>query len=99
LFDNALPKHEKNEFLKKENLLRQTIDMFQSESVFFFGRIFSWPPEPDIVPTCFCLRSANKGRTWERRPSVINAPLLGKQVNISRQNTPVIRMPDGKTLL
>ena len=47
---------------------------------------------------CFFLRSPDKGHTWEKIPTVLTHP-QGSKYPLRRQNTPVIRMPDHKTLL
>ncbi|MHC4444935.1 MAG: sialidase family protein [Planctomycetota bacterium] len=99
LFDNTMRPFDKRVFIRRKKAPRERYDMFKPESVFFFGRIFSWPPEPDSVPACFSLRSPDKGQTWEKQPTWVNSPLFAENIPLTRQNAPVIRMPDGKTLL
>jgi hypothetical protein len=73
---------------------REAYDMFRPGSMFFSQNTSELKPP---VKT-FVLRSPDKGRTWEKVPSVIKNP-HGDKLSISRHNTPIIRMPDGKTLL
>jgi len=74
---------------------REQYDMFEPESMFFSQNMWELTPPPR---RCFFLRSPDKGKTWEKIPSVIKNP-QGDKYAITRHNTPVIRMPDGKTLL
>jgi hypothetical protein len=71
--------------------------MFRPESVFFFGRTYL-PEERGGVPVCFALRSPDKGRTWEKVPTIIRHP-DGETVWVHKDCHPVVQMPDGKTLL
>lgn len=73
---------------------REDYDMFKEEAIFFSQNTSELKPP---VRTFF-IRSVDKGKTWEKVPSVIRNP-HGDKLSISRHNTPVIRMPDGKTLL
>jgi len=98
LFNNAMHPKRKDAFARKR-IQRRNIDMFKPDSVFFFGSTFNWPAPPGEIPFCFCLCSADRGRTWEKQPSVVNAPIFGEHIPTHKQNTPIIRMPDGKTLL
>lgn len=97
LFDQAMSAKKKREFLYADQSRRAEIDMFRPSSTLFFGRTFFEPGHTDI-PVCFSMRSSDKGRTWEKTPSIVVNP-DGDQVWIHRHATPVIRMPDGKTLL
>ncbi|MGV8096365.1 MAG: sialidase family protein [Mangrovibacterium sp.] len=73
---------------------RENYDMFRPESIFFSQNTY----ELDPPLKCFFLRSPDKGKTWEKIPTVVKNP-YGEKLSITRHNTPVIRMPDGKTLL
>jgi hypothetical protein len=70
--------------------------MFRPESVFFFGRTYL--PERRGVTVCFALRSPDQGRTWERVPTIVRHP-QGERLWVHKDCHPVLRMPDGKTLL
>lgn len=97
LFDQRLSPERKQAFLFPARARRQTLNMFQPNAVFFFGRTF-YPPEHVQTPVCFALRSADRGRTWEDVPTIITSP-SGPGVWVHRHAPPVIRMPDGKRLL
>ena len=99
LFDNTQTAFQKHVFVRRKKAPREQYDMFSPDSLFFFGAAFSWPPEPNTVPACFCLRSPDRGRTWEKQPTWVNSPIFTENIPMRRHNTPVIRMPDGKTLL
>jgi hypothetical protein len=71
--------------------------MFRPESVFFFGRTYL-PEERDSVARCFALRSSDKGRTWEKVPTVVRHP-DGDREWVHSDCHPVLRMPNGRTLL
>ena len=69
--------------------------MFSPDSLFFFARMYLADRGSTV---CFVLRSADRGRTWESVPTIIDHP-DGPQHHIVKMCDPVIRMPDGKTLL
>jgi len=83
---------------------RDELDMSRSETCFFFGRtwagkVSSGEARGQNVPLhiSFSLRSVDKGRTWERVPSLF-APPVHQRSLISYGNPP-IRMPDGSFLV
>ena len=94
VFDRLPFVENKAEFMKSTPGKRESYDMFKPESIFFSQNSF----ELDPPMRCFFIRSPDKGRTWEKTPTVIENP-FDKTLQIYRHNTPVIRMPDGKTLL
>ncbi|MBI4580513.1 MAG: exo-alpha-sialidase [Planctomycetes bacterium] len=98
LFDNTWSAERKRAFLSQGLAGRGSYDMFQSDSVFLFGQTYLTSEYEKEVPPCFMLRSADRGRTFEKVPTVIRHP-QGPTYRLTRHNTPVIRMPDGKTLL
>jgi len=102
LWDYRVPQEEQKALLFKENAPREQYDMFAPDSLFFFGRahLEIKEAESEIRRTvvCFALRSVDKGRTWEKVPTIIKHP-FGKEATIHRDCSPVVRMPDGKTLL
>ncbi|MEX2235297.1 MAG: sialidase family protein [Cyclobacteriaceae bacterium] len=83
-----------DELLGRTSEKREKYDMFRPGSMFFSQNTSELKPP---VKT-FLMRSPDKGRTWEKVPTVITNP-KGEKLSITRHNTPVIRMPDGKTLL
>ncbi len=98
LFDNSRPPDEKRGYLfGQRDVAREKFDMFRPESLFFFGRT-RFSSDDDAILTCFLRRSADKGYTWEKVPIVVPHP-SGKEIAFHRHNTPIVRMPDGKTLL
>ncbi len=97
VYDETMSSEEKRAFLYQKGAPREQYDMFQPESVFFFGRTYL-PEDRGGVPVCFALRSPDKGRTWEEAPTIIKHP-DGEKVWVHKDCHPVVRMPDGKTLL
>ena len=75
---------------------RENYDMFDPNSVFFFGRTYL--QERGKVPVAFALRSPDRGKTWEKVPTLITHP-DGPNYRIHKDCHPVVRMLDGKTLL
>lgn len=97
VFDNTMPTADKRAFLSLANAAREPLDMFRNESVFLFSRAYL-PPDHVDTPVTFCLRSADKGRRWEKAPIAV-ADADNPGVGLYRHNTPLTRMPDGRTLL
>ncbi len=96
IYNETCPAEKKRAFLYPKDARREHYDMFRPESVFFFGRTFL--PERGRKVVCFALRSADKGRTWEKVPTIIQHP-EGEELVVHKDCHPVIRMPDGTTLL
>ena len=83
---------------------REELDMSQPGACFFFGRCFAGkvvhdPAWGGTVPmfVTFSLRSVDKGRSWERVPTVI-APPAHAQAALVNAHSPV-HLPDGSFLL
>jgi hypothetical protein len=73
---------------------RERIDLSKPESVVLFPRTFLGPVQhhvPQMVS--FALRSADKGRTWERTPAILVPPPGG--YSASPDNAPIVRLSDG----
>lgn len=96
-FEQTMPPDAKRAFLFPKDAAREAMDMFRPESALLFARTH-FSPDHEGIPVCFSLRSADKGRTWERVPTVVANP-RDERLGVIRHNTPVIRMPDGRTLL
>ncbi|HBO43165.1 MAG TPA: hypothetical protein DD670_04370 [Planctomycetaceae bacterium] len=96
VYDETISTEAKRAFLYQKDAPRDECDMFHPESVFFFGRTFL--PDRGEKEVCFALRSVDKGRTWEKTPTIIEHP-DGADVHLHKDCYPVVRMPDGKTLL
>ncbi len=90
------PPEKKRAFLFQPDAKRDQINMFSPDSLFFFTR--SWLPELKGNLVCACMRSADRGRTWEKAPTVIPNPLV-KNGDVLKSSYPVLRLPDGHTLL
>jgi len=97
VYDETMPTAQKRAFLYGGEGARAQMDMFAPDSVFFFGRTFL-PEDREDVPVCFALRSADRGRSWEGTPTVIRHP-DGEMLRVHKDCHPVVRMPDGRTLL
>jgi hypothetical protein len=97
VYDEKMTTPQKRAFLYQENARREPYDMFRPESVFFFGRTYL-PEDRDSVARCFSLRSPDKGRTWEKAPTIVRHP-DGDLAWVHKDCHPVVRMPDGRTLL
>ena len=97
VYDETQSTEAKRQFLTGGGKRRPRCDMFSPESVFFFGRTYL-PEDRGGVARCFALRSADKGRTWENTPTIVRHP-DGDGLRVHKDCHPVLRMPDGKTLL
>ncbi len=94
---NTLSDEDRMAFLFPTDATREKYDMLRPEAVFLFNRTHL-SSDSLARQVCFSLRSANKGRTWERVPSVIAHP-QGEGMLLDRQNTAVLPARDGRTLL
>jgi hypothetical protein len=76
---------------------RQNIDLSRPESIVIFPRTFLGPNQygaPQMVS--FALRSPDKGRTWEKTPTLLLPP--PGCYSASPDNAPIVRMLDGTLL-
>ena len=97
VYEEGVSPAEKDAFLCRHHGPREAYDMFRPEAAFFFGLTYLAKERTDI-PVCFALRSADKGRTWERTPTIIKHP-DGDHVFVLKNCDPVVCMPDQRTLL
>lgn len=97
VYDETIPPEAKRAFLYQKDTPREQYDMFRPESVFFFGRTYL-PERGKKNTVCFVLRSPDKGHTWEKVPTIVDDP-GGVEGYVHKDCPPVVRMPDGKTLL
>ena len=97
IYDETIPSEAKRAFLYQGDARREDYDMFRPESLFFFGRTYL-PEGRGRAPVCFPLRSPDKGRTWESVPTIVTHP-AGQGAGVHKDCHPVVRMPDGETLL
>ena len=96
IYRESDPPEKKRAFLFQPTARRDNIDMFSPDSLFFFTR--TWLPELKGKLVCAGIRSADRGRTWEDVPTIVPNPLI-KGGDVLESCHPVLRMPDGKTLL
>ncbi len=94
--DETLNPPRKRAFIFQPGAQRRQRDMFSKDSLFFFAK--TWLPERRGKIICLCLRSSDRGRTWEDVPGVVVNP-FNKEWDVLKGCHPVLRMPDGKTLL
>jgi hypothetical protein len=97
VYDETMTTPKKQAFLYQKNARRERYDMFRPESIFFFGRTYL-PEDRDSVGRCFALRSPDKGRTWEKVPTIVRHPDDDRSW-VLKDCHPVVPMPDGRTLL
>jgi len=96
VWDETMPDEWKKAFLHPEDPKREDYDMFKPSSCFFFGRTYL--SGNGVTKTCFSLRSDDKGKTWEKTPTIISEP-SGKTGGVHKDCHPIVKMRDGKTLL
>ncbi len=96
IYRESAPPAVKRAFIFQPDAPRQQIDMFDPNSLFFFAR--TWLPERHGKVLCFGLRSPDRGRTWEKVPTILWNP-FDKGWDLLKSCHPILRMPDGKTLL
>ena len=95
VYDETISSEEKRAFLYQEDTPRFSYNMFLPDSVFFFGRTYLKEYRGGM-PVCFALRSPDKGKTWEKTPTIIKHP-DGDLLWVHKDCHPVVCMPDGKT--
>ena len=96
VYDHTMPDAKKNKFLFQSGVTREKYNMFSPDSLFYFG--YEQHPVESERRVCFALRSPDRGRTWESVPTIITHP-DGPEHSVLKDCQPVVRMPDGKTLL
>jgi len=99
IFDNTIGKQEKEALANRKNTSPKKYNMFDPDAVFFFANTMQYPLDSMFMPSLLAFRSVDRGKTWTEQPYKIIAPGIDSETIISKQNTPVIQMPDGKTLL
>ena len=94
VWNEAAPLAQRREFvLSGLTAPRETIDLSRPESIVLFPRTFLGPNRygaPDMV--AFALRSPDKGRTWEKVPTLLQPP--PGLYSSSPDNTGVVRLAD-----
>ena len=77
---------------------REEIDLTHPDAAYHLGRTFLGPKqngEPNVVG--FVLRSRDRGRTWEKVPSLLVPP--GGGYGSCPESTPLVTLPDGTLLM
>lgn len=86
-----------------EDATREELDMSQPGACFFFGRTWAGKAREDeargYVPlhVSFSLRSVDKGKTWERVPTLFAPP--AHQHSLISYADPPVRLPDASFLV
>jgi hypothetical protein len=99
LFDNKMSKEKKEALANRKNTSPENYNMFDNDAAFFFANTMQYPIDSTFMPEVLAYRSHDRGRTWKEQPYKIYAPGIDSETIITKQNTPIITMPDGKTLL
>jgi Ca2+-binding RTX toxin-like protein len=72
LYDQSMSPEAKRAFFYQPGTPREDYNMFRPESIFFFGEGIL--PERGDNYLCFAIRSPDKGKTWEKVPTIIRHP-------------------------
>ena len=96
--NEAAPLEEREQFLLSAlTAPRLNIDLSRPESIVVFPRTFLGPVRHEVPQmVSFALRSPDKGRTWEKVPTILVPPPGG--YSASPDNAPIVRLPDGTFL-
>lgn len=98
VWNEAAPVEERRKFLLSAfTSPRESIDLSKPESIVMFPRTFLGPIRYGAYEMiAFGLRSRDKGRTWEKVPSILVPP--PGCYSATPDNTPIVRMPDSTLL-
>jgi hypothetical protein len=108
VYDETLPVEKRVEILFPRNPERERINLSAPESIVCFGRTLlgdlrpldtnvARPKQGRASTTCFALRSADRGRTWDDKATVIRDPSEEFDCEITGYST--IKMPDGSLIM
>ncbi|MEW6751853.1 MAG: sialidase family protein [Candidatus Latescibacterota bacterium] len=97
VYDETRPEAWKHCFLYGARPPRPGLDMFHPDALFYFGRTYL-PESRGRTAVCFCLRSGDRGRTWESTPGVVEHP-EGAHLWVHKDCHPVVRLARESTLL
>jgi len=95
IYDESCPIEERRAFLAVRGP-REEIDLSSPDSAIYFGRTYAGPTDSRPEMVCFAVRSADRGKTWEQVPTIVDPPSGQKQVH--KDGHPILRMPDGTFL-
>jgi BNR repeat-like domain len=98
VWNEAAPVEERRKFLLSAlTSPRESIDLARPESIVIFPRTFLGPIRYGAYEMiAFGLRSGDKGRTWEKVPTILVPP--PGCYSATPDNTPIVRLPDGTLL-
>jgi BNR repeat-like domain len=95
VWNEAAPQVERERFLLSAfTSPREVTDLNKPQSIVIFPRTFLGPIRygaPQMV--AFALRSADKGKTWEKTPTLLVPP--PGCYSASPDNAPIVKLPDG----
>lgn len=108
VYDETLPAEERVEILFPKNPEREQIDLSAPDSIVCFGRTalgdlrpldenVAKPTQGRASTTCFALRSADRGRTWEKKATVIRDQ--SEDFNCEITGYDIAKMPDGTLIM
>jgi len=108
VYDETIPVEKRVEILFPKNPEREHIDLSSPDSIVCFGRTalgdlrpldenVAEPKQGRASTTCFALRSADRGRTWEKKATVIRDQSEDFNCEIIGYDT--ARMPDGTLIM
>ncbi len=108
VYDETLPAEKRVEILFPKNPEREQIDLSAPDSIVCFGRTVlgdlrpfdenvAKPTQGRASTTCFALRSADRGRTWETKATVVRDQSEDFDCEILGYDT--VKMPDGTLIM
>ena len=95
IYDEAVSLAERRAFVALEGP-REEIDLSSGDTAIHFGRTYAGPTDEKPELVCFALRSADRGRTWEKVPTIVGPPPPLEVVH--KDCHPIVPMPDGTFL-
>ncbi len=95
IYDESRPIEERRAFVAQESP-REEVDLSSPDSAIYFGRTYTGPTDEKPEMVCFAVRSADRGKTWDRVPSIVSPP--PPMTLVHKDSHPILRMPDGTFL-
>ena len=92
IFDEAMSLEERRAFVALEGP-REEIDLTSADTAIHFGRTYAGPTDDKPELVCFALRSPDRGKTWEKIPTIVGAAPPATYVH--KDCHPIVAMPDG----
>ena len=95
IWDESAPLEKRLAFLQSTGP-RPDIDLSKPESAIFFGRTRLHEKTTESNQQTFSIRSGDRGRTWEKYPTLIYPPIsMGNHVRIYKDAVPLVELEDG----